>query len=100
MVHHGAGLRRLTRDAHLVENLKKDWRQANLSERQRAILEYSHKLTVEPWNMRQSDLQPMRIAGLSDADILAVNQVAAYYAYVNRLADGLGVTVEPYADQE
>lgn len=83
-----------------MTQLKADWRQAPLTDRQRAILEYSYKLTMEPWNMRAEDLEPMRAAGLTDADILAANQVAAYYAYVNRLADGLGVGVEEYADEE
>lgn len=83
-----------------MEQLKRDWRQADLTDRQRAILTYAYKLTVEPWNMTEADLEPMRAAGLSDADILAANQVTAYYAYVNRLADGLGVEVEGYADED
>lgn len=83
-----------------MEQLKRDWRQADLSERQRAILGYAHKLTVEPWAMTAADLEPMRAAGLGDAEILAVNQVTAYYAYVNRLADGLGVELEDYADED
>jgi uncharacterized peroxidase-related enzyme len=100
MVHHGAGLRRLTKDAELVRQLKEDWQAAPLTARQRVILGYAHKLTVEPWQMARADLEPMRAAGLSDAEILAANQVAAYYAYVNRLADGLGVQIEEYADQD
>lgn len=83
-----------------MEQLKQDWRQAALTERQRAILAYAHKLTMEPWAMTAEDLEPMRAAGLTDADILAANQVTAYYAYVNRLADGLGVEVEEYADED
>jgi uncharacterized protein YciW len=37
----------------------------------------------------------MRAAGLSDRDIVDANQVVAYYNYVNRVADGLGVELEP-----
>jgi len=44
--------------------------------------------------MRQQDLSPLRAAGLSDKDILDVNLVTAYFAYVNRIADGLGVALE------
>lgn len=44
--------------------------------------------------MVQVDLQPMRTAGLTDCDILDVAQITAYFAYVNRIADGLGVTLE------
>ena len=42
----------------------------------------------------------MRANGLDDADVLAVCEVAAYYAYVNRIADGLGVELEPGARNE
>ena len=46
--------------------------------------------------MAQSDVGLLRTAGLTDAEILDVCQVASYYNYVNRLADGLGVELEPY----
>lgn len=83
-----------------MESLKIDWRSARLTQRQSALLEYAVKLTLEPWAMTAADLEPMREAGLGDAEILAANQVTGYYAYVNRLADGLGVGVEGYADEE
>ena len=44
--------------------------------------------------MRETDLAPMRTASLSDRDILDVCMITAYYAYVNRIADGLGVGLE------
>ncbi len=49
--------------------------------------------------MTVDDLADMRIAGLSDRDILDVNQVTAYFAYVNRVADGLGVVTDQYAER-
>lgn len=96
MIHHGEGLRRLTHDDALVEQLKTDFRQASLSERDRAMLEYAVKLTVEPWNMVEADAETLRQAGFQDADILDINQVTGYYAFVNRLADGLGVELESF----
>lgn len=65
-----------------------------MTPRERAISNYSLKLTVSPAAMVQVDLQPMRTAGLTDCDILDVAQITAYFAYVNRIADGLGVTLE------
>ncbi len=50
--------------------------------------------------MREEDLAPMRLVGVSDADILDVNLVTAYFAYVNRVADGLGVEVDRYVGGE
>ena len=46
--------------------------------------------------MQETDVQRLRDAGLEDREILDVCQVASYYAYVNRLADGLGVELEAY----
>jgi uncharacterized peroxidase-related enzyme len=96
MTHHGAGLRRLTKDAALVDQLMTDFRQAQLNEADRAMLEYAGKLTQEPWNMVEADVTALRRAGFSDAAILDINQVTSYYAFVNRLADGLGVELERF----
>lgn len=93
-MHHGAGLRKLTNDEKLVSALERDWRSAELSTADRAMLEYVEKLTLRPWEMEQLDVIALREAGLSDAAILDVNQVTGYYAFVNRLADGLGVELE------
>jgi len=58
------------------------------------MLDYAVKLTLEPWNMVEGNVILLREQGFSDAAILDVNQVTGYYAYVNRLADGLGVELE------
>jgi len=78
----------------LVQQLKEDWQQADLTLADRAMLTYAVKLTLTPWEMVQADVVLLREAGFSDADILDINQVTGYYAYVNRLADGLGVELE------
>ncbi len=44
--------------------------------------------------MARADVEAVRRAGLGDAEILDLCQVTAYYAFVNRLADGLGVELE------
>ena len=61
-----------------------------------AMLDYVEKLTVNPWEVSQQDLDALREADFSDRDILDINEVAAYYAYVNRIADGLGVSLESW----
>jgi uncharacterized peroxidase-related enzyme len=94
--HHGEGLRRLTKNDALVEQLKADFRQALINEQDRTMLEYAVKLTVEPWNMIQADVEKLRQAGFPDADILDINQITGYFAFVNRLADGLGVELESF----
>jgi uncharacterized peroxidase-related enzyme len=92
--HHGAGLLRLTHAAGLVEQLKVDCQTADLTPADRAMLTYAVKLTREPWHIVEADVIALREAGFSDAAILDINQVTGYYAFVNRLADGLGVELE------
>jgi uncharacterized peroxidase-related enzyme len=67
---------------------------APLTGRERAICDYATKLTRTPWDMEEADLDAMRGEGLSDRDILDVNLITSYFAYVNRVADGLGITLE------
>ena len=96
MRHHGAGLRQLTRDDKLAEGLISDYRQVELSAEDRAMLDYVVKLTLMPASLTKTDIDGLRSVGFSDAAILDICQVAAYYAFVNRLADGLGVELEAY----
>ena len=74
--------------------IEQDYREAQLSPRERAMLNYAVKLTLTPSEMGQADVQQLREVSLSDAAILDVCQVSAYYSYVNRLAVGLGVELE------
>ena len=65
-----------------------------LPERLPALARYAIKLTQTPHDMVESDLAPLRAAGLTDRDIVDLNQVVAYFNYVNRIAEGLGVELE------
>ena len=79
----------------MVQQLATDWQNAAISPTDQAMLTYAVKLTVAPWEMVKADVEALRDAGFSDAAILDINQVTGYYAFVNRLADGLGVELEP-----
>ena len=59
------------------------------------MLTYALKLTRTPADITQTDVEALRTNGFSDLDILHIAETTAYYAYVNRIADGLGVAVEP-----
>jgi uncharacterized peroxidase-related enzyme len=59
-----------------------------------ALCGYARKLTLGPAAMRESDLEPLRALGLDDRAIVDANQVVAYFNYVNRIAEGLGVDLE------
>ena len=79
----------------MAHSVAYDWRTADLSARSRAILAYAEKLTLTPAGMVAEDLAPMREAGLTDEEILHACEITSYFNYVNRMADGLGVTLEP-----
>ena len=61
-------------------------------------MDYAKKLTLTPAEIEESDIEHPRTVGLSDRDILHLVEVIAYFAYANRIADGLGVTLEPWVD--
>jgi len=58
------------------------------------MLEYAVKLNAAPHAVRREDVDALRAVGFDDAAILDVCQIVAYYAYANRLADGLGIELE------
>lgn len=61
----------------------------------RAILDFAAKLTKTPGAMMAEDVERLRAQGLSDRAVHDVVQVTAYFNYINRIADGLGVDLEP-----
>ena len=87
-------------DDSLVEQLTDDYREADLSQADRAMLDYSVALTREPGAIRKADVERLQAAGFSDRAVLDVNLVTGYYAFVNRLAAGLGVPLEEFWDAD
>ena len=75
-----------------------DYRTADLPDTLRALGDYAYKLTKTPDAMCESDVQRLRSFGFSDEQILAANLVASYFNFINRLADGLGVDLEPWME--
>ncbi len=67
-----------------------------MNEQRKAMLGYVEKLTLTPGKMTESDVVALRDVGFTDRDILDICTVASYYAYVNRIADGLGVQMETW----
>ncbi len=64
------------------------------------MLDYAVKLTLTPWEMVADDVKRLRERGFSDSAILDINQITGYFAYVNRLADGLGVELESFWEDD
>jgi uncharacterized peroxidase-related enzyme len=83
---HGAAVRELSGDPVLGELMVMNYRVAELSERQRAMLDFAVKLTERPAEIVEGDRQALRDAGFSDRDIWDIASVAAFFNMSNRVA--------------
>jgi uncharacterized peroxidase-related enzyme len=90
MVSHSAALRKLTGDPILVEQLRTNYKYAELEPRERAMLDFAVKLTEQSSSCSEGDIEALREADWSDEDIMDIAQVAAMFNFTNRLASGLG----------
>lgn len=98
MHHHKAALERLINDrsiaARVYDSLATDHVEGTFAGGALAAMRYVKVLTLTPSNIHERFVSDMRSAGLGDADILEINQVASYFAYANRTALGLGVETD------
>jgi len=82
-------------DDDLVAKIMADpFAPATGDERLDAIVEYTAMLTRSPGSITKADIDRLRSVGLSDADIVALNNLSAYFCYTNRVATGLGLRSE------
>ena len=72
-----------------------DYRQAQLTPRERALCDFAVKLTHLAAEVDESNMAPLRAVGLTDTDISDAIQVVGYFNYVTRVADGIGIENEP-----
>ena len=75
--------------------MARDWRDAKLAPVDAALCAYAEKLTRTPGAMTEEDVQGLRDQGLDDHAIHDAIQVVAYFNYINRVADGVHVDLEP-----
>ena len=73
-----------------------DYGSADFDDETLAIVEFVEKLTREPSEMTEGDVQKLRQVELEDKQILSVVLIASMFAFMNRLADGLGVEIEDH----
>src|SRR5262249_25723373 len=63
-----------------------------------AVVTYAARLTLEPGGVEEVDVRRLRTVGLGDLEILDLNNIVAYYNYINRVANGLGLRTRISAD--
>jgi uncharacterized peroxidase-related enzyme len=86
LVAHGAAVRQLSGDPALGELMVMNYRAARLSRRERAMLDFAVKVTVESWKIEEDDREELRRAGFTDRDIWDIAAVASFFNMSNRMA--------------
>jgi uncharacterized peroxidase-related enzyme len=73
-----------------VIQLATNWREADITDRDRAMLAFAEKMTRDAASMTESDVHALRAVGFSDEHILDITVLAAYRNFITRVADALG----------
>jgi uncharacterized peroxidase-related enzyme len=90
-VSHVEFLRRVTSDEALAEAIRRDFRSAPIDDRDKAMLEYAEQVTRDATAVTDHHHRRLRDAGFDDRGILQITLIAAWFNYINRVADALGV---------
>ncbi len=93
-VHHSEALEVVENDGTALYRLMKEYMAKAESPRNKALLAYAAKLTLDPKDITPEDISDLREAGLEDEEILRANLIAAYFNFSNRISLGLGVELE------
>jgi len=91
VVSHAEFLRRVTLDEELVAALKEDYRRAPITEAERVMLDYVVQLTKDATQITPEYHERLHAVGYDDTAILQITLIAAWFNYINRVADALGV---------
>ena len=91
---HGNDFRDEVDNKELATQLKKDWKKADISAKDKALCAWAEKLTLSPGDMQKLDIDTLTGIGFSEDAISDAAQVVSYFNYINRIAEGLGVDLE------
>ena len=84
-------LRRATGDHDLAEAILRDYRSAPLNEKELAMLDYAVQITEDAVEINPTDHERLRGFGFDDTAILQITLIAAWFNYINRVADAVGI---------
>lgn len=97
ITHHAEALNNYWKDEEKVRLAIESPGSLDLPDKTRRMVEYAVKMTKNPGQVNQGDVDSLREAGYSDEDILNINLILSYFNFVNRIALGLGVE---YSEEE
>lgn len=78
----------------IISSLKENYKKAAISANDMAMLDYAARLTKDPASITELHVTRLRDHGFTDLAIHDICFITAYFAFVNRMADGLGVELE------
>jgi len=88
---HAELLRRATSDNELADAILKNYKTAPISARETAMLDYAVLLTEDATRVTPENQEILRSHGFDDTAILQITLIAAWFNYINRVADALGI---------
>jgi uncharacterized peroxidase-related enzyme len=91
VVSHGAILRIYEKAPRLADQLATNWRKAEISERQRAMLEFAVKVSQDSQNLGEADFAALAAHGFTGDDAWDIGAIASFFAMSNRLANMTGM---------
>lgn len=86
VIAHGAIVRIYARNPLIADQIAVNYRRADITSRQRALLDFAVKIARRPQDLEDADRDRLRRHGLSDEDIWDVGAIAAFFALSNRMA--------------
>ncbi len=86
----------MERADELVHAVVRDWRQAPLSDADLALCRFGAKMTHDHHGSTEDDIETLRGYGFDDGAIHNATQVVAFFNYMSRIADALGVEPETF----
>ena len=96
-MHHGEALNHYWKDGERLQQLIQNYKQADLSEKDKALCAYAKHLTLHPDEHEDTDFtKAMKEVGCSDREILDTTLVIGYFNFVNRIVLSLGVELETH----
>jgi uncharacterized peroxidase-related enzyme len=87
VIAHGAILRIRARNPYIADQLATNYRKADISERQKAMLDYALKVSREAETVDESDYKKLNGLGFDDEDIWDIGTISAFFGLSNRIVN-------------
>ena len=87
IVAHGAILRVYAKDPHVADQVAVNYRKADITDRQKAMLAFAMKVAFEAYAVGDAEIEALRQHGFNDEDVWDIAAIAAFFAMSNRLAN-------------